>query len=246
MDDIGDTRYAVVSCHVERLLDDRVWPLLAAWLRARPGGFPVVSLLRPADSSAGEDESRWLARAREAAALGPVGLHTHWTGPTHARPTSGREEPAARVLREGRALAALGLPLTAFCGGGWYTDQRVAAAVAELGLLDCTPRLRRPHYLQAGEHWAQLEEPATLTVDGRDLASVPTTHSIGELARAVLTPGALREPVVHAYFHDTDLLDARRRLVLRGALIVLRRRRRPALLTEVPVRAARIWGDVAR
>jgi hypothetical protein len=35
---------------------------------------------------------------------------------------------------------------------------------------------------------------------------------------------------VHAYFHDYDLLDARRRLALGAALRVLGRRRPPARL----------------
>jgi hypothetical protein len=34
-------------------------------------------------------------------------------------------------------------------------------------------------------------------------------------------------PYVHAYFHDTDLLDRRRRWALTAALTILRRRRPP-------------------
>ena len=45
------------------------------------------------------------------------------------------------------------------------------------------------------------------------------------LARAVISPRALRERVVHAYFHDTDLLDRRRAAALRSALWLLARRR---------------------
>ena len=54
---------------------------------------------------------------------------------------------------------------------------------------------------------------------------LPTTHSLGRLARAVprRLPG-----YVHAYFHDYDLLDVRRRTALRVSLAVLGRRRRPA------------------
>ena len=82
-------RYAVVSCHVERPLDDAVWARFLSLQERRPGGFALAALMRPADTSAGEDESRWLERAREAAARGPLGQHTHWTAPDHARPTGG-------------------------------------------------------------------------------------------------------------------------------------------------------------
>jgi hypothetical protein len=44
------------------------------------------------------------------------------------------------------------------------------------------------------------------------------------LARGVL--GRL-PPRVHAYFHDTDLLDRRRRTALTAALTILGRRRAP-------------------
>src|SRR5438128_9043084 len=83
----GTQGYAVVSCHVERPLDDRVWARYSALIRRRPAGFAVTSLLRaPHD---GEDRDLFVERAREAAALGPFGHHTHWTSPTHARPTAG-------------------------------------------------------------------------------------------------------------------------------------------------------------
>ena len=100
----GRERYAVVSCHVERPLDDRVWARFAELQERRPGGFRIAALIRPADSAHGEDETAWLARAREAAARGPLGHHTHWTAPDHARPTGGGD-PGARVLEEGRRAA---------------------------------------------------------------------------------------------------------------------------------------------
>ena len=118
-------RYAVVSCHVERPLDDAVWRRFAALQARRPGSLAVAALIRPPDAAAGElDEALWLARAREAAARGPLGHHTHFTSPTHARPTGG--ETGARVLREGAWLREQGLSPTLFCGGGWYTDRSVA------------------------------------------------------------------------------------------------------------------------
>jgi hypothetical protein len=51
---------------------------------------------------------------------------------------------------------------------------------------------------------------------------LPTTHSLGMLARAFLRP--LPE-YLHAYFHDYDLVDPVRRGVLDASLRVLGRRR---------------------
>jgi hypothetical protein len=248
MADTTRERYAVVSCHVERPLDDRVWARFADLQTRRPGGFAIAALMRPADPDAGEDEGRWLTRAREAAARGPLGHHTHWTAPDHARPTSGGT--GERVLAEGRRLRELGLAPTLFCGGGWYTDAEVAEACAELGYTDCTPRAVRPAYLPDGSAWASLAEPARLALpSGRRLPAVPTMHSLGDLARALLSRAALPK-VVHVYFHDTDLLDRRRRLVLNVALRGLARRaqvtdlgRVADFLGDVPEMA---WADVMR
>lgn len=189
---------AVVSCHLETPLDDAAWRRFEALQRARPGGFDVISLIRPPDSGFGEREDVWLERARAAAARAPLGLHTHWTSPTHARPTGG--DPAGRVRREAAWMRERGFEPRYFCGGGWYSDPDVEAAVRELGLIDCTPRDGLPR-------------------DG----VLPTTHSLGQLARAVLTPGL--PSYVHAYFHDHDLLDPRRRRALTAALRLLGLRR---------------------
>jgi hypothetical protein len=187
---------AVVSCHLERPLDDRCFRLF----RRLQQRFPVAALIRP--PHAGEDEGRWLDRARELAGAGPLGQHTHWTSPTHARPTGG--DPAARVREEAAWLAGHGLRPSLFCGGGWYSDAGVRAALIELGYVDCTPR-----------HGAPRREDGCVVV--------PTTHSLGALARAVLW--RLELPFVHAYFHDYDLLDRRRRDMLVAALYLLRLRR---------------------
>jgi hypothetical protein len=242
-------RYAVVSCHVERPLDDEVWPRVSALQARRPGGFGIAALLRPPDPAFGEDEGTWVERAREAAARGPLGHHTHWTAPDHARPTGG--DPGARVLGEGRRFRELGLRPTLFCGGGWYTDAGVAEACAELGYVDCTPRARRPSYLAEGERWASLDAPARVQLPGgAELTAIPTTHSLGDLARALSRPWSLSE-VTHVYFHDTDLLDARRRGLLRTVLVALARR---TIATDLDVIArvygpkvhAIAWDDVAR
>jgi len=220
--------YAVVSCHVERPLDDAVWRRFAAFQQRRPGGFSIATLMRP--PGAGEDDSLWLERAREAESRAPLGLHTHWTAPDHARPTGG--DPAALVREQAQWLQAERLDVALFCGGGWYLDEDVAEALADLGYADCTGTAFRPDYLSTGARHLQLAEPAWLELgDGRRLLELPTTHSIGMLARAVLRRDLPQ--VVHAYFHDTDLLDRRRAAALRFALILLGRRRRPVDLREL-------------
>ena len=184
---------SVVSCHLERPLDDASWSRFEA-VRRR---FPVIGLIRPPDPATGEDEDeeKWLSRART---LELLGLHTHWTSPTHARPTGG--DPAERVRKEAVWMRERGLEPRWFCGGGWYSDDGVRAVVRELGLVDCTERGGVPH-------------------DG----VLPTTHSLGQLARAVLTPTL--PAYVHAYFHDYDLLGTSRRMALLASLRVLGMRR---------------------
>ena len=154
------------------------------------------------------------------------------------------------MLEEGRALREQGLKPTLFCGGGWYTDVEVAEACAELGYVDCTLRARRPPYLSAGERWATLSTAANVELpSGGALGAIPTTHSLGDLARSL----ARRElpPVVHVYFHDTDLLDRRRRTLLSVVLRLLARRAHVSeldtLSAELLPAAPRVtWADVAR
>ena len=206
-----EEKSALVTCHAERPLDDRAWARVVALLDARPGGLPLVPLLRPPDREAGEDEERWLDRARIAAARGPVGLHTHWTSPTHARPTGG--DPAARVRDELQWFRANGLEPALFCGGGWYTDDALRALLREEGVVDCTattfePPVPQPH----------------LVVEGPREGLLPATHSLGRLVRGVAGP---LPSFVHAYFHDTDLLRPQRRIALVAALRILGVRRKP-------------------
>ena len=242
-------RYAVVSCHVERPLDDAAWARFSALQERRPGGFPVAALLRPADAAADEDEAAWLERAHEASTRGPFGHHAHWTAPHHARPTG--PDAGARVLADGRRLRELGLVPTLFCGGGWYTDAEVADACVELGYVDCTPRAVRPPYLAAGEPWAFLGRPAAVRLpSGRTLRAVPTTHSLGDLARTLFRRSSL-PAVTHVYFHDTDLLDVRRRSLVRVLLRLLARRAQPLDLDTLTARLSWsepevAWNDVAR
>jgi hypothetical protein len=206
-----DERYAVVSCHVERLLDDRIWKRFSR-LQTR---HRIAALIRPPAED--EDADVWLERAREAAARGPLGHHTHWGGPSQARPIGG--DPAARVRREGAWLREQGLAPTFFCGGGWYFDVEVADAVADLGYADCTATAFVPSYLDVDAPRLGADVPCRLGLeDGRELLELPTTHSLGMLARAL---GGRLPRYVHVYFHDTDLLDRVRATVLETCLRVL-------------------------
>lgn len=236
-----DTRYAVVSCHVERILDEDAFALLLRLVERQPGDLPIGVLVRPPDVDAGEREDTWLERVRQLADAGLLGHHTHWTSPTHARPVAG-SNPAARVELEAGWFRERGLRPTLFCGGGWYTDAAVAAGCARLGYVDLTPRARRPSYLGPGEQWAELAAPARLETEAGLLTAVPTTHSIGDIVRALTRPRGLAEPVVHVYFHDTDLLHARRRSALVAALRLLGRRRAPS----DPGRVAALTGAAGR
>jgi hypothetical protein len=234
----GTQGYAVVSCHVERPLDDEVWARYAALLDRRPGGFPIASLMRP--PADGEDEARFVERARVAAARGPFGHHIHWTSPTHARPTG--PDPASAVRREGEWLTGQGLEPRFFCGGGWYTDADVMAAVADLGYADCTATAWRPPYLPAGSPRAQLDQPARVVLDdGRSVLELPTTHSLGAAARAIARS---LPPVVHVHFHDYELLERSRRTALTALLILLARRRRPVGLDHLTADREVAWADV--
>ena len=199
---------AIVSCHLEQPLRDETWARFDELQQRRPGGFDVIALMRPPDAAYGEDIEVWLTRARAASRRGPFGLHTHWTSPTHARPTGGN--PAERVREEAEWMRDLELAPRYFCGGGWYSDDGVQDVLRELGLIDCTERNGLPRQ-----------------------GALPTTHSLGQLARAVLRP--LPE-YVHAYFHDYDLVDPIRRAVLLASLRVLGRRRAQLELSEVSAR----------
>lgn len=224
----------MVSCHVERLLDDRVYPRYRRFAAARPAGFAVASLVRPPDPASGEDRDEWAERVRRLSPHGPLGHHTHWGGPTEARPT--RDGAAARVLGEAAAFEDAGVEPRFFCGGGWYMDADVAAAVADLGYVDCSATSYRQPYLAAGAARVEVAEPSWLRLaDGRRLLELPATRSLGMLLRAL---GRFDEPVVHVHFHDWDVADPRRRLALAAGLALLRLVRRPLDLAQLAAAAA--------
>jgi hypothetical protein len=230
----GLERYAVVSCHAERPLDDRVWHAFERLLRRRPGGFVVTPFLRPPDAASGEDEGRWLERARLAASLAPLGHHTHWGGPTQARPP-GAVDAAATVRREAEWLRERGLEPRFFCGGGWYLDAPVAEVLSSVGYVDCTATTFRQTYLADDAPRLQLDRPARLRLpSGGTLLELPATHSLGMLARGLLRVGGL----VHVHFHDWELADRRRAAAIELVLRALRLRRRPLSVGELAERCA--------
>jgi len=234
----GSQGYAVASCHVERPLDDRVWERYLALLRRRPGGFRIASLLRP--PAAPEDEALFVARAREAAQLGPLGHHIHWTSPTHARPT--QPDPAGAVRREGAWLREQGLEPRFFCGGGWYTDADVMGAVADLGYVDCTATAWRASYLPPGAERAALHAPAWVRLaDGRRVLELPTTHSLGAAAKSLVRP---LPRVVHVHFHDYELLESTRRAAITVTLGLLALRRRAVSLADLDAGREVAWSDL--
>lgn len=239
-------RYVVASCHVEEPLDDRVWEAFSRLQRNRPGGIPVAALMRLPHDDAGEDRHLWLARAREAQARAPFGMHIHWTSPSHARQTGG--DPSEVLLREAAWLRSEGLTTRLFCGGRWYFDLAVAEACTRVGYADCTMRRHRPRYFGADESWAQLDAPATVTLpDGSNLVGLPSTHSPGEAIRAAL--GGALDSWTHLAFHDTDLVSPSRRHAVVAALRLLGHLGQPgdlaALAAGTPTARA-TWADVER
>jgi hypothetical protein len=229
----GLERYAVVSCHVERPLDDRIWAAFERLLVARPAGFVVTPFVRPPHAGSGEDEGRWLERVRRIAGLAPLGHHTHWGGPSQARPPAGVDASAV-VAAEAEWWRSHDLEPRYFCGGGWYLDVPVAETLAAFGYADCTATTFRQSYLDERAPRLQVDGPARLVLpSGAILPELPATHSLGMLGRGL--PGL--RGTVHVHFHDWELVDRRRALALGALLRVLRLRRRPLALDELARRA---------
>jgi len=229
----GVERYAVVSCHAERPLDDATWTAFERLLRRRPGGFVVTPMLRP--PADGEDQDVWLERARVAATLAPLGHHTHWGGEKQARP-AGSIDAAVRVRDEAAWLREHELDPRYFCGGGWYLDEALAEALAELGYVDCSATTFRQGYLSERAPRLQLAGPRRLRLpSGAELLELPATHSLGMLARGVFSLPKL----VHVHFHDWELVDRRRAAALGALLRLLSFRHHPLPIDVLAERAAR-------
>ena len=227
-------RFAVVSCHVERPLDDAVWAAFEQLLTRRPAGFVVTALMRPPHAASGEDEERWLERARRAADLAPLGHHTHWGGPSQARPPAAVDATAA--LREEISwLRDRGLAPRWFCGGGWYIDVPVAETLAASGYVDCSATTFSQTYLDESAPRLQLPGPRRVQLpSGASLLELPATHSLGMLGRGLLG----LDDLVHVHFHDWELVDRRRALSLQVLLHALRLLRKPLTIEALTDRAA--------
>ena len=201
-------RYAVVSCHVERPLDDAVWEAFAR-LQERPPGW---SRRRGADATArrggGRARRGALARtcARGRSIARPLGHHTHFTSPTHARPTGG--DPGRTGAARGR-LAPRPRP-----DADALLRRRLVHRPRRRGRVRGA-RVRRLHptgdpaRLPRGDAaWAELAAPAAIELgDGVVAAGRPDDARRGR-PRARAGAAASYRRRVHAYFHDTDLLDA--------------------------------------
>lgn len=223
--------YAVVSCHVERPLDDQVWAKLERFVSQRPAGFVVTPFVRP--PADGEDANVWLDRVRRIAALAPLGHHTHWGGVEQARPKG--VDASALVSEQASWLREHGLSPRYFCGGGWYLDAPLAETLAALGYVDCSATTFRQSYLEDDAPRLQLDGPRRVQLpNGAILLELPATHSLGMLGRSVMR---LRGPV-HVHFHDWELVDRQRAAALGLLLRALRAMREPIDIDELARRAA--------
>ena len=201
-------RYAVVSCHVERPLDDDVWQRFGALQARRPGGFAIAALMRPPDAARRGRGALARARARGAVRAGRSGCTR--TGP---RPTTRVRRRAIR--RRSCASKAAGSSRSASSHAllrrrlvhrrrAWPMRSR------ELGYADCTATAFRPDYLAPGA--AHLQAGRARLARARERPA-PARAADDALARHACARRARSVPrqVVHAYFHDTDLLDRTRR-----------------------------------
>ena len=226
------TGYAVVSCHAERPLDDRVWERYERLLQRRPGGFSVTSFLRP--PATGEDPQRWLEprapRCRADAA---------WTSHALGRPVAG---PAARRRRSGRRCAGGGRvapferPRAGLLLRRRLVPRRRSRTHAGRVRLHRLHRHDLPSDLSAVRgRPAAARRPAPGRPGGRgELLELPATHSLGALAR-----GLLRLPAfVHVHFHDWELVQPARRHAIYALLRALARVRRPLSIAALAERSA--------
>jgi hypothetical protein len=235
---------AVVSCHVERPLDDAVWRRFLRMFEARPGGFEVMALMRPPTEAERPREDTWVERAQRVAADQLLGHHTHFGDADIARPLD-PTLAADQLRRERRWLAQHGLQPRFFCGGGWFMDPPVATAVAEAGYVDCTALSSGPSYFTSTMPHVSATEPSVLILDdGQRLAELPVTHSLGNACRCLLRPRRVLPSWLHIYFHDWELLDVRRAASLRAVLAVLGRRYRPFALNKLDPAATAGWPEL--
>jgi hypothetical protein len=101
--------------------------------------------------------------------------------------------------------------------------------------VDCSATTFRQSYLDDAAPRLQLAGPRRVRLpSGALLLELPATHSPGMLARRLLNLDGL----VHLHFHDWELVDRRRSLMLHTVLRALRLRRRPLAIDELANLAA--------
>ena len=104
---VSPERYAVVSCHVERPLDDAVWTRFAALQEARPAGFAIAALVRPADPRSARTSWDGSSGRRKRRRVGRSGTTRTGRRPIMPVRWATRREPAVRrrdgALRGARA-----------------------------------------------------------------------------------------------------------------------------------------------
>ena len=200
-DSVPSRPAAIVSCHLEQPLDDEAWRRFDELQRSRPGGFDVIALMRPPDAAFGEDEERWLsacARRRGARAV---------------RPAHALDEPDPRApdRRRSRPRAFGAKP----SGCARRASSRASSAAA--AGTRTTPCRRR--CASSGSSTARVASGAP-----RD-GVLPTTHSLGQLARAVARAATAVRACVLPRLRPARPEAAAR---ARGVALTLLARRRPA------------------
>ena len=242
-------RYAVVSCHVERPLDARVWARVRR-TAAAPAGRDSRRSAHPASGLRGgrarrDDLARARARrGRPRASRPPHALHEPDARPADRRRPGragrpgGSVAPRARALRRPSSAAAAGTRTQAWRRhvprSDTWTSRRGRRARR-------TCRTGPPGRSSTGRRGSTSAPRPCST-------AVPTTHGAGDLLRAVVRPGLPAQ--VHAYFHDTDLVDPRRRRLIALGLRLLARRRPASDLDAVAASldAAPLvpWAEIGR
>ena len=253
---IPHMRDSVPSRTLRRLLPRRAAARRRRLAALRRAPAPPARRLRRdrADAAArrayGEDEERWLERARAAAAHGPFGHHTHWTSPTHARPTGGdpaRARPRARArwLRAARARAPLLLRRRLVHGRGVAAASPSSATSTAprppSGRTTCPPGAPR----------LALAAPALAAPARRRRCCSSCRRPTRSACRARGAPRAAVPDVVHVLLPRHGSARPPPRVALRGPLLVLAapapgdRPRRARRRRRRPTRRSCAWSDRA-
>ena len=218
-------RYAVVSCHVERPLDDAVWRAFERLLDRRPAGF-VVTPLAPAAASPPPGRTRSSGSSGRGAPPSWRRSATTRTGAArrrHAR--RARSTPAAFVRDEAEWLRARDLAPRYFCGGGWYLDEPLAEVLASFGYVDCTATtFRQQLSRRRTAPRLQLPGPAAAAPPKRRRAARAAGDPLARDARARTASASTGSCTCTSTTGSSSTAAARSRSRRSCALLRLRRR----------------------